>query len=81
SRYGSYLRGRNAIAALFPNASAYGGDITMFGGSGVRTISGGDIQLLSPGGRTVIGVEGQVPPASSGLVTQGSGDIQIYSQG
>jgi filamentous hemagglutinin family protein len=81
ARHGSYLRGRNAIAALFPNAAAYSGDITMFGGSGVRTQSGGDIQLLTPGGRTVIGVEGQVPPASSGLVTQGSGDIQIYSQG
>jgi hypothetical protein len=81
ARHGSYLRGRNAIAALFPDAAAYSGDITMFGGSGVRTQSGGDIQLLTPGGRTVIGVEGQVPPASSGLVTQGSGDIQIYSQG
>ncbi|OYU86193.1 MAG: hypothetical protein CFE29_30255 [Bradyrhizobiaceae bacterium PARB1] len=81
ARFGSYLRGRNAIAALFPNASAYDGDITMFGGSGVRTLSGGDVQLFSPGGRTVIGVEGQVPPASSGLVTQGRGDIQIYSQG
>ncbi|UZE50488.1 filamentous hemagglutinin family protein [Rhodopseudomonas sp. P2A-2r] len=81
SRYGSYLRGRNAIAALFPNASDYVGDITMFGGSGVRTVSGGDIQTFTPGGRTVIGVDGQVPPASSGLVTQGGGNIQIYSQG
>jgi hypothetical protein len=44
-------------------------------------LSGGDVQLFSPGGRTVIGVEGQVPPASSGLVTQGRCDIQIYSQG
>lgn len=81
SRHGSYLRGRNAIAALFPNDAAYGGDITMFGGSGVRTQSGGDIQMFTPGGRTVIGVEGQVPPASAGLVTQGSGDIQLYSKG
>ncbi len=81
ARHGSYLRGRNAIAALFPNGAAYGGDITMFGGSGVRTQSGGDIQMFTPGGRTVIGVEGQVPPASAGLVTQGRGDIQIYSKG
>jgi hypothetical protein len=80
-RYGSYLRGRNAIAALFPDGAAYGGDITMFGGSGIRTISGGDIQMFTPGGRTVIGVEGQVPPASSGLVTQGKGNIEIYSEG
>ena len=81
SRYGSYLRGRNAIATLFPDAGSYGGDITLFGGSGVRTVSGGAIQMFTPGGRTVIGVEGQVPPASSGLVTQGNGDIQLYSKG
>jgi hypothetical protein len=86
-RHGSYLRGREAIAALFPDKDAngqpiiYGGDITMFGGSGVRTQSGGNIQMFTPGGRTVIGVEGQVPPASSGLITQRSGDIQLYSKG
>ncbi len=34
------------------------GDITMFGGSGVRTKFGGDIQMLTPGGKLVIGVEG-----------------------
>ncbi|MGO4686295.1 beta strand repeat-containing protein, partial [Hyphomicrobium sp. 2TAF46] len=55
SRYGSYLRGRNVIAALFPDKDANGnlivrtGDITMFGGSGVRTNFGGDIQMLTPG--------------------------------
>ncbi|MEW6644100.1 MAG: filamentous hemagglutinin family protein [Pseudomonadota bacterium] len=80
-RHGSYLRGRQAISALFPEAGTYDGDLTMFGASGVRTLSGGDIQLLSPGGRTVIGVEGLVPPASSGLITQGAGNIQIYSEG
>ncbi len=87
SRFGSYLRGRNAIAALFPDTDADGksitriGDITMFGGSGVRTNFGGDIQMLTPGGRTIIGVDGLVPPATSGLITQGSGDIQLYSKG
>ncbi|MGO4686296.1 beta strand repeat-containing protein, partial [Hyphomicrobium sp. 2TAF46] len=55
TRYGSYLRGRNVIAALFPDKDANGnlivrtGDITMFGGSGVRTNFGGDIQMLTPG--------------------------------
>ncbi|MFH0297953.1 filamentous hemagglutinin family protein [Bradyrhizobium sp. 31Argb] len=86
-RYGSYLRGRQMIATLFPERDAdnnpilRSGDITMFGGSGVRTNFGGDIQMLTPGGRTIIGVEGQVPPASSGLITQGKGDIQLYSKG
>jgi filamentous hemagglutinin family protein len=103
TRFGSYLRGRNAIATLFPERDAHGqrldyrGDLTMFRGtrttvadgvsttivrSGfVRTLFGGDIQLLTPGGRQVFGVEGEAPPASSGVLTQGAGDIAIYSLG
>jgi filamentous hemagglutinin family protein len=103
ARLGSYLRGRNAIAALFPETAAdgklidYRGDITMFRGmrtnvvdgisntfarSGfVRTLFGGDIQLLTPGGRQVYGIEGEAPPADSGVLTQGAGDIAIYSLG
>ncbi len=87
SRFGSYLRGREMIATLFPeqdaggNDVAYRGDITIFGGSGVRTLFGGDIQALVPGGQIIVGVEGQVPPATAGLVTQGAGNIQLYSQG
>ncbi|GAA7764419.1 filamentous hemagglutinin family protein [Helicobacter pylori] len=86
-RFGSYLRGREAIATLFPSqdaqgkAIAYEGDITLFGPSGIRTNFGGNIETLTPGGRTLIGLEGKVPPASSGLLTQGSGDIRMYSQG
>ena len=80
-RFGSYLRGRNAIATLFPAAPSYGGDITMFGPSGIRTVGGGDVQLLAPGGRTVIGVEGKVPTGTPGLITQGGGNIQLYAQG
>jgi hypothetical protein len=44
-------------------------------------LSGGDIQLLAPGRAVRHRCRRQVPAASSGLVTQGSGDIQIYSQG
>ncbi|MBB5045894.1 filamentous hemagglutinin family protein [Rhodopseudomonas rhenobacensis] len=80
ARFNSYLRGRAVIATLFPG-NDYDGDIIMFGGAGVRTLFGGSIQMLTPGGSQVIGVEGQVPPASAGLVTQGSGDIQLYSKG
>ncbi|WP_198135168.1 filamentous haemagglutinin family protein [Rhodopseudomonas palustris] len=95
-RYGSYLRGRQMIATLFPDRDALGGPITYDGdisifssvasngfqnGGGVRTIGGGDIALLTPGGRQVIGVEGVTPPAASGLITQGAGDINLYSKG
>jgi hypothetical protein len=86
-RFHSYLRGRDAIAALFPAQDAqganvsYSGNITMFGSSGIHTDFGGAIQTLTPGGETVVGVEGDNPPSTAGLITQGSGDIDIYSLG
>ncbi|MDM8358143.1 filamentous haemagglutinin family protein [Pandoraea communis] len=102
-RYGSYLRGRSAIATLFPandvqgNPQNYDGAITMFSSvtgtntvngvttpvttdAGVRTNFGGNIQMLNPGGRTLVGVEGVTPGATAGVVTQGEGDIQLYSR-
>jgi len=87
SRLGSYLRGREMISTLFPekdaagNAIARGGDITMFGGSGVRTNFGGDIEMLAPAGQIILGVQGAVPPATSGVMTQGEGDIRLFSDG
>jgi len=87
SRYSSYLRGREMIATLLPTTDGNGhaiernGDIVMFGGAGVRTNFGGDVQMMAPGGQMVFGVQGQVPPASAGIVTQGQGDINLYSQG
>jgi hypothetical protein len=87
TRSGSYLRGREAIAALFPakdvagNTINYDGDVTLYGGAGIHTDFGGDIQVLTPGGRQVYGIEGAAPPSTAGVITQGSGDIQLYSQG
>ncbi len=102
-RYQSYLRGRQAIAALFPDQEAdparYVGKITMFSSvtgsrtvngvdvpvtsdAGVRTQFGGDIQILNPGGQTLIGVEGVTPGAYAGLLTQGqNSNIDVYSLG
>ncbi|HCF7686707.1 TPA: filamentous hemagglutinin family protein [Pseudomonas aeruginosa] len=84
-RQGSYLRGRNAIAALFPerdpagNPISYEGDIVMYGGAGVHTNFGGDIQLLTSGGQQVFGIEGEAPPSTAGVVTQGVGNIRSYA--
>ncbi|NWA25045.1 filamentous hemagglutinin family protein [Pseudomonas gingeri] len=85
-RQGSYLRGRDAIAALFPekdvagNPILYNGAITLYGPSGVHTNFGGDIQMLAPGGGLVFGIEGNAPPSSAGIITQGQGDIQLFAQ-
>ncbi|WP_454628458.1 filamentous haemagglutinin family protein [Bradyrhizobium cenepequi] len=87
ARFNSYLRGREVIATLFPETDASGnptaraGDITIFGGGSIRTNFGGNIQMLAPNGRIIVGVEGQVPPSSAGIITQGDGDIQMYSRG
>jgi hypothetical protein len=80
-RYLSYLRSREAIETLFPSSATYSGDLIQFGKSGIRTLSGGDISILTPGGKQLIGIEGTVPPASSGLVSQGTGNINLYANG
>ncbi|MNR78006.1 Heme/hemopexin-binding protein precursor [compost metagenome] len=85
-RFGSFLRSRDMIATLFPDRDAGGntiarsGDITIFGNAGVHTNFGGDIQMMAPGGQIVVGVQGEVPAATAGVVTQGKGDIQIFSE-
>lgn len=85
-RSGSYLRGRNAIAVLFPTQNdagtriTYSGDLLMYGASGIHTNLGGDIQILTPGGAQTFGVEGDAPPGTAGLITRGQGNIQLYSQ-
>ena len=82
----SYLRGRDAIATLFPGAS-YGGDITLYGGSGVATAGGGAITALAPGGQLVLGLANVPPPTpasgqpAAGLITFGNGDVDVYSSG
>jgi hypothetical protein len=132
-REGSYLRGREAIATLFPTHDAegraidYRGDLTMFSSAlyyedrvnavpttrpkpgvkylteaewialgrpaydtphyqvqdaGIHTDFGGDIRVMVPGGRTLVGVDGGfVPGEGSGVLTQGTGDIEIFSNG
>ncbi|WP_219210921.1 filamentous haemagglutinin family protein [Variovorax boronicumulans] len=134
-RFGSYLRGREAIATLLPShdaqgqALSYAGDLTMFSSAlyynadyvnngtgqarprpgvnyltyaewvalnrpgygvsfydvldaGIHTNFGGDISIMTPGGRTLVGVDGGfVPGPGSGVMTLGEGDIHIYAKG
>jgi hypothetical protein len=86
AHFKSYILGKDAIASLFPANVTAGttapdtGDITLFGPSGVQTLFGGTIEALTPGGNTIVGVEGTTPPSTAGFITQGSGDIDIYAQ-
>lgn len=85
-RYGSYLRGRNAIEVLFPDKDAEGqaivrtGSVTLLETAGVHTDFGGNIDVLTPGGGVTLGTSTFVPPASTGLMTQGEGNIHVFAQ-
>jgi filamentous hemagglutinin family protein len=47
---------------------------------GIATLYGGNVNVLDPGGATVFGITGGPAPGnSSGIVTYGSGDINIYA--
>jgi filamentous hemagglutinin family protein len=58
---------------------ATGATLTTDGG--IRTDRGGSLVVLDPGGGVTVGVTGITPGADSGLLTQGSGDIDIYALG
>ncbi len=70
----SYIVGQDAAAILFPNEDkqgnpiTYSGNITFFGDTGIRTLSGGNIQTFTPGGNTTVGVEGPIRPAMPALL-------------
>lgn len=81
-RSGSYLRGREAIAQLFPAGRDYQGEVLIYGDAGIQTQFGGDIQVLTPGGGQTYGQEGEAPATkrgTPGVITLGSGNIQMYA--
>jgi len=93
---GGYALGYAAIDALFPGARAAAagsgsnpsvGDLSMTY-SQVYTLSGGGISILVPGGDINVGLAN--PPSGSGvikapnqlgIVAQGLGDVDIYTEG
>jgi filamentous hemagglutinin len=90
-----FTQGYTSIDALFPGsrtdspdavAGSYAGDLTL-DFSRIYTLSGGDINLLVPGGRIDVGLANPPatfatrPPSTLGIVAQGPGDVNIYSKG
>ena len=75
--------------------TGYTGDITMLSGpvaglsangtaltydAGISTLRGGTIQVLDPGGQILLGTAGgPAPGGGSGIITNGTGDIDIYA--
>ncbi|MBV8276067.1 MAG: filamentous hemagglutinin family protein [Verrucomicrobia bacterium] len=72
---------------------SYNGTLTMFSqfstaatlpgvyDSSILTEFGGGITIVNPGGQTLVGAEGVIPGSTAGILTEGSGDINIYSEG
>jgi hypothetical protein len=87
-----YSRGDEAVALRFPNV--HDGDIRLFA-SQLKTIQGGDVEMLSPGGQVVAGLAAGLGPLGIdkgakgdkddasylGIVTVAGGAIQSFSKG
>jgi filamentous hemagglutinin family protein len=77
-RNGGYNRGYAAIASLFPGDDWKGDVISQV--MTLRTMAGGDVEVLTPGGGLQVAALGAVVPAGAGLVTLDSGHIGIFTK-
>ena len=90
-----FKQGYVAIDALYPGsrtgsagamAAAYAGNLTLEF-SRIYTLSGGDINLLVPGGEIDVGLANPPatfssrPASTLGIVAEGTGDVNIYTKG
>ncbi|WP_198299047.1 filamentous haemagglutinin family protein [Bordetella genomosp. 13] len=76
-RNGGYNRGYDAIAKLFPG-EAWNGDVWA-DSLKLRTMAGGDIEVLTPGGSLQVAGLGTAVTAGAGIITLGSGHIDIFA--
>lgn len=77
-RNGGYNRGYAAIATLFPG-DGWKGDVAA-NKLMLRTMAGGDIGVLTPGGGLQLAALGSSVPAGYGLVTLASGHINVFAK-
>ncbi|GER21038.1 filamentous haemagglutinin family protein [Variovorax boronicumulans] len=77
-RNGGYNRGYAAIKTLFPGDD-WKGDVAA-NKLMLRTMAGGDIDVLTPGGGLQVAALGATVPAGYGLVTLASGHIGIFAK-
>lgn len=97
SYYGKYGRAYEAISTLFPASLGYTDNISSSGASGaastvttgtmrtahsvVETQTGGDIDILGPGGSLYVGSNSSdsLTPAQQGILTLQGGSVDIYT--
>jgi filamentous hemagglutinin family protein len=75
---GNYQAGYDAIATLYPS-NGYKGDINLYS-SQIKTVRGGDINLLTPGGGVNAGLANgsDKAPSELGIVTVKGGDVNAF---
>ncbi|MCP5144795.1 MAG: filamentous hemagglutinin family protein [Gammaproteobacteria bacterium] len=81
--YEDYVRGRHAIAVLFPGGDGdYQGNLTS-ALSAVQTLDGGNLRAFVPGGTVDAGTTAQTgvqkSPVDLGYVAYRAGDVEIYA--
>lgn len=77
-RNGGFNRGFTAISTLFPGDS-WKGDVAA-NKLMLRTMAGGDISVLTPGGGLQVAALGTAVPDGYGLVTLASGHISVFAK-
>ena len=75
---GGYSRGYAAIETLFPGHD-WSGNVKI-GNATFRTMAGGAVGVLVPGGGLQIAALGTVVQPGAGLITLGNGDIDIFTR-
>ncbi|TWT03885.1 filamentous haemagglutinin family protein [Reyranella sp. CPCC 100927] len=75
---GGYNRGYRAIDTLLPG-KAWRGDFIV-GNALLRTMAGGDVDILTPGGGVQVAALGAQVPDGYGIVTLGGGEIRIFAR-
>lgn len=95
ANYGSYQRGYDAIATLYPDGG-YNGNVDL-SFSQIKTERGGDLNIMAPGGNIVVGLPKIPPsliqskddpvtpyddsPSKLGIFTVKGGNVNTFSQG
>jgi hypothetical protein len=77
--FGTYTNGYAAIASLFPDSTKWQGDISLTSRQ-IKTVNGGDISLLAPGGQLNVGINvNGSQAADQGILTEHGGTISIFA--
>lgn len=77
----SYNGSLSMYSQANPGFASGGADGPPVYDSSILTEFGGGITVVDPGGQVLVGAQGVIPGSTAGILTEGSGNINIYSEG